>query len=144
MLVIAAFGRTGTSILFKCLEKSGFYGGPEDKLFGHYYKTQHREFGNINREIRMWAKTQNTTVPLRKWQVPEQIYPILCKLGSEMEDQGINMLKDPQSAPVMQLWIDIVPQFKNPKFIRIERDPLEVAKSCVRLWVTEGWNRRNV
>jgi len=142
MFIVAGYARTGTSILFKCLEKSGLFGGTKEQLYGHHYKSQHKEFNDINKQILLWAMQKDMTVPVRKWQIPEQIHPILNELGREMEKQGINIVKDPQAGPVMQLWIDIVPYFQKPKFIRIEREPLEVGKSCIRLWMDQGWIKK--
>jgi len=134
MLIVAGYPRTGTSILFKCLEKSGFNGGTEDDLKGHYYKSQHIDFGDYSHQLTIFASRMGIPFPLRARDLPTPMVLQMQKIGTEMEDQGINLIKDPNGALATQAWIDAVPTFKNPEFIMIERDGLETAKSCIRLW----------
>jgi hypothetical protein len=136
MLIIAGYARTGTSILFKCLEKSGFYGGSGDEINGHYYKTQHVDFGQFSHKIANYGAANRLYFPIRARMLPPSYISTMLNIGDRIQASNINLIKNPLGALSTQPWLDIVPAFREPRFIRIKRDPLETAKSCVRAWRT--------
>jgi len=149
MIIVAGWARTGTSIMFRCLQESGFYGGEQKHLTGLPYKTEHNMFRVCNFLIMYYSGFQSISVKKYKQQqlvddffvdTPKEKkilpYPVRQKMQQflqRIESDGVNILKDPQSAFAMKEWLKFDEMFANAKYIWCRRNPLEAAKSFVRL-----------
>ena len=151
MIVVAGWARTGTSIMFRCLQESGFYGGEPEQLTGTPYKTEHSQW----RVCKFFMMYYLGFKPIMTKDIAEQNMRVVDDffvdtpeiprtLPSHVEEKmqqflqrakldGINILKDPQSAFAMQEWLRFDEMFATAKYIWCRRDPLEAAKSMVRL-----------
>lgn len=126
--------RTGTSIIVKCLEKSGLNIGKN--LFGHKYKSQDVIFRKHNRNIKQLLYEQLAR------EKPDLKKPI--EIGKPIQDEvnkvwryvllwHIEVLKDPLFYEIFGVYWHVSKHFREQKFIWTHRDPLETAKSAVRL-----------
>ena len=119
MIFISGFARTGTSILFRCLQKSGFNGG--DNLFGHKYETQDKRLYWLRYSI------ENKMVN------PNNYRRVINDFFNYCSVQDIDILKDPHIWTIFNALYAYSEEFRHAKFIWTQRNPLEIAKSQVRL-----------
>jgi len=113
LIFIVGHARTGTSVLFKCLENSGFY--PGVNLFGHKYKTQDLTLNWYRRQI--YDKE-----------------PVDFNDFWEYADKNrIEVLKDPELWMVFGALFHTNERFANSRFIWTIRPSKDVAMSAVRL-----------
>jgi hypothetical protein len=124
--------RTGTSILFKCLEKSGYRVGT--RLFGHKYKSQDFVFRDINREIyRLIVDLLNDRTSSAPLVINEPIIKKMREFWRYALLNRIDIFKDPLLYQIFGAYWNADESFRSQKFIWTHRDPLETAKSTVRL-----------
>ena len=149
MIIVAGWARTGTSIMFRCLQESGFYGGEQRHLTGLPYKTEHNMYRVCNFLIMYYLGFQSISAKQYKKQtlvddlfvdkpeeeksLPHGVRRKMQQFLQLIESDGVNILKDPQSAFAMKEWLKFDEKFAHAKYIWCRRDPLEAAKSFVRL-----------
>ena len=119
MIFISGFARTGTSILFKCLQNSGFNGG--DNLFGHKYKTQDKRLNSTRTNI------DDGNLSLEEHDNYINEFFNYCAINK------IEILKDPHLWTVFKAFYEHSQEFRESKFIWTMREPLEIVESQVRL-----------
>ena len=151
LIIVAGHSRTGTSVMFRCLNASKFnvyepalIGGPpptEDTLFKRYSYHIADDIGVEklgNGKYEYFAKglfypdvligfLEKRNGVCGKTQNKMQIF--LNYLGTH----NIELLKNPQLAWSLDEWVKFDPIFANAKYIWMHREPLEVAKSSIRL-----------
>jgi hypothetical protein len=134
IVFVVGMARTGTSIIVKCLEKSGYNIGK--KVYGHKYKSQDGVFGYANRKLHVLLKEH------MKDQVfdPKKIIRITEPMANEIKQvfnyaltYRVEVLKDPWFHEFFGMYDAVYPQLYEHKFIWTHRDPLESTKSKVRL-----------
>ena len=133
MIVIACHPRTGSSILVKCLEKSGYHlGGP---LNGHYYASEYGPVLMVNRLIfnKFQINWDDGKVLYQKVEEEDPyLFELIKKCANKIERDGVEVIKDTQFGVVADIWAQVSPLFANALYIYLERDELETAKSEVR------------
>ena len=138
VIFVVGTPRTGTSILVKCLEKSGYNIGK--KLFGHKYKSQDVVFRGYNRRvkellIKQLLKTKNLKQPI----APDgEIQATIADFWKYAALWNIEVLKDPLFYEIFGVWWNVSSVFRDQKFIWTHRNPMDVAKSAVRLKYLRG------
>lgn len=155
MIVIVGFARSGTSIMFKTLEAAGLRVG---ECHGFLYRTENTHWARFNRllgwklngEYLLGKKictkevykiggrrakliildilTNVPNVPL-----PKELHQIIEKGEDFFSFHQIEVLKDPNMCPLLKYWVEHSDYFKNAKYIWMTRDPLQAAKSLVRM-----------
>jgi len=149
MIIVAGWARTGTSIMVKCLEKSGYNLGPEKHLTGAQYKTENNQFRVCNFLIMYYSGFKSISkqqyneqiytddffvgIPENGKKIPFGVKQQMRRFVNYAKSNNIEVLKDPQSAFAMQEWMEFDQIFQNAKFIWMKRDPIEAAKSFIRL-----------
>jgi len=149
MIIVAGWARTGTSVMVKCLEKSGFNLGPEKHLTGAQYKTENNQFRVCNFLIMYYMGFQSISkqrhegqvftddffidTPNNNRQLPFGVKQQMRRFVNYLKENKVEVLKDPQSAFAMKEWLKIDQIFRNAKFIWMKRNPMEAAKSFIRL-----------
>ncbi len=124
MICIVGYPRTGTSILFKSLERAGFNGG--DNLFGHKYKSQDRYLQNINRSIEIdWTRFKRVTRSSKECM--KSFFSDYCT------EHSIDVVKDPMWWRVFNFWMTLCPDMGEQKFIWTKRDAEEAVESQMRV-----------
>jgi len=162
MIIVAGWARTGTSIMFRCLQESGFYGGEQNQLAGFPQKTELIDFRICNFHIMYYMgfkplvtkdlKDQKIRVvddlfaemPTSDRTLPYGVKERMGALLNSIEKDGINLLKDPQSAFAISEWLKFDEMFANAKYIWCKRDPMETAKSFIRLKIPRFPDYRGV
>jgi len=124
MIIIIGYPRTGTSILFKSLENAGFNGGPD--LGGHKYKSEDQYFKKIIHSI-MDGISETGGISERLKKHIENYFGVYCK------QNNIDIVKNPWFWKVLPIWGSVCPELKEAKFIWTRRNPLETAKSYMRV-----------
>jgi hypothetical protein len=124
MICIVGYPRTGTSILFKSLERAGFNGG--DNLFGHKYKSQDRYLQNINRSIEVdWARFKRVLRSSKEC--------VKTFFSGYCIEHSIDIVKDPMWWRVFNFWMTLCPDMRDHKFIWTKRDAEEAVESQKRV-----------
>jgi hypothetical protein len=125
--------RTGTSIVLKCLEKSGYNTGKN--LFGHKYKSQDKFFRETNRGVvRLLYKQLRETSSLEKpIRIGKPIVDEINKFWKYAILYQIEAIKDPLFYEIFGVYWNCSELFRKQKIIWMHRDPVETAKSAVRL-----------
>ena len=126
--------RTGTSVLVKCLEKSGYNIGKQ--MLGHKYLSQNTVFRRANRKIKRLLYEQlvgSGHDPKKPVEIGEPIAEEIKKFWRYATLYKIEVLKDPLFYEIFGVYWMVNPLFREQKFIWTHRDPLEAAKSAVRL-----------
>jgi hypothetical protein len=162
MIIVAGWARTGTSIVFRCLQESGLYGGEQSQLAGFPQKTELIDYRICNFHIMYYMgfkplitkdlKDQKIRVvddffsetPASKRTLPYGVKERMSALLYTIKRDGIQILKDPQLAFAIKEWLKFDEMFANAKYIWCRRDPLETAKSCIRLKIPRFPNYRGV
>ncbi len=129
MIIVAGWGRTGTSIMFRCLQESDFYGGKPEELGGHEAKTEHLAFRSLNYRFAI-----RNPAPI----IHQSLFL------EYLERRGVNLLKDPQLAVCIRTWLEKSHIFREAKYIWCRRDQLEAAKSMVRLKIPRFPDMRGI
>ena len=151
MIIVAGWARTGTTIMFQCLQESGFYGGEQKQLTGTPHKSEHSQWRVCNFFLMYYLGFQPimtkdfteqklrvvddffTGLPDMHRKLPPHVWDKMRVCVNGIKKDRINILKDPQSAFAITEWIRFDEMFTNAKYIWCRRDPLEAAKSMVRL-----------
>ena len=110
MIIVAGCPRSGTSIMFRCLQASGFDGG--EKLAGRENRTECTEFAAIITNV---VETRS----------PKMVRKIT-------KYQGQEILKSPYASLAIKYLYHRNKLFQKAKYIWMQRDLDEVAKSLVR------------
>jgi len=134
IVFVVGLSRTGTSILVKCLENSGYNIGK--RAFGHKYKSQDGVFGYANNEIFSSLKDQlkGRVVDINKpIEVTEDIAKLVRSVFQYAQLYKVDVLKNPWFHNLIGIYAAVNAEFFDHKFIWTHRDPLERAKSEVRL-----------
>ena len=129
-MIIIVGARSGTSVLFRCLEKSGFNGD-----FSWYRRrdndSEHRQFRVIN-------------IRLRKAGNSSGVIPEAKSLWADIISRGVEIVKEPLFAWVWPTWLDIVPDFRYYKYIWIRRGIEDRACSLLRYQTIQGFKDRSL
>jgi len=112
LIFIVGHARTGTSVLFKCMENSFCVG---DNLFGHKYETQ------------------DLTLNWYRRQVYDKVAVDFNDFWEYADRAGIELLKDPELWMVFGALFHTNERFANSRFIWTIRPSKDVAMSAVRL-----------
>lgn len=148
MIVVAGFSRTGTSVIFECLKRSGFYPGEEKDLFGHKYLSQYLPFQELNRALiniivtnRRYlshADILNAVVAHKKEKIEKTLEQAVKNVLNKIVDEKIEIIKDPYLGLIVNVWYTCSPLFREAKYIWLKRDAMEIAKSLVRMQKFHG------
>jgi len=137
IVFVVGMPRTGTSILVKCLEKSGYNIG--EKVYGHKYKSQDGAFRFSNRKImRLLCEQLKHHNPKKPVSISEDMADEVKKVFRYVMLYRIDVLKDPLFYELLGIYAAVNPGLFEHKFIWTHRDPLETAKSAVRLKYMSG------
>ncbi len=143
-ICVLGMHRSGTSAIARALNLLGAYIGPSEKLLPPQEDNpegfwEHETIVDFHLRIlrtlnRSWYSV--TPLPDRWWQRPE-IEPYRQELADlirrEFGGQRLWMWKDPRTALVLPLWIEVLQQLEiEPYYVICLRHPLDVAASLHR------------
>ena len=133
MIVIACHPRTGSSVLVKCLEKSGYNLG--QPLNGHCYKSEYVPMLMLNRLIFQKFPLDWNKGKILYDEVAEKdpyVLDLIRRLAQKLHTDKVDVVKDTQFAVVADIYHRTSKMFRGAKYIYLERNLRETAKSEVR------------
>jgi len=136
-LIITGMHRSGTSLLSRFFEKSGFYIGkelypahPKANPYGHFEDKEFLEF-----QMNILRETKTTNDPYCMWpsknvQVPREYYAKgIALIDSRRKLNKPWAWKDPRTCLFLDFWADLIPE---AKFFLVFRAPISVVDSQAR------------
>jgi hypothetical protein len=129
-MIIILGARSGTSALFRCLEKTGFNADlPSYRRRNN--DSEHRQFRSIN-------------LRLRKSDHAPSVIQEARQLWLDILDRGVEIIKEPHFSWVWHTWLDVIPDFRNYKYIWMRRDLRERAYSLLKYQTFEDFPNRSL
>ena len=129
-MIIILGARSGTSVLFRCLEKSGF-NGDSSGYRRRNNDSEHRQFRFMN-------------IRLRKAANPADVILEAKKLWSDILDRQVEIVKEPLFAWVWPTWFKVIPEFRLYKYIWLRRDMRDRAYSLLKYQTIQGYRDRSL
>jgi hypothetical protein len=129
-MIIVLGARSGTSVLFRCLEKTDF-NGDSSCYRRRNNDSEHRQFRAINLRLRKAGHQSSVTAEAKK-------------LWMDMLDRGVEIIKEPHFSWVWPTWLKEVPDFKNYKYIWMQRDLRNRAHSLLKYQTIQGYKNRSL
>ena len=129
-MIIILGARSGTSVLFRCLGKTGFYAdSPSYRRRDN--DSEHRQFRVIN-------------IRLRKYENLSRVIPEAKELWSDILNRGVEIIKEPLFAWVWPTWWEVIPDFSSYKYIWMKRGNRDRAYSLLKYQTIEGKKDRSI
>ncbi len=129
-MIIILGARSGTSVLFRCLEKTGFNG---DSFWYRRRRndSEHRQFRVINIRLRKVGHLSSVTGEAKE-------------LWIDILNRGVEMIKEPHFASVWRMWFNAIPDFRNYKYIWMKRGLRDRAYSLLKYQTIQGHKDRSI
>jgi hypothetical protein len=129
-MIIVLGARSGTSVLFRCLEKTGFNGDSS------WYRrrrndSEHRQFRAIN-------------IRLRKVGHLSSVISEAKELWLDLLNRGVEIIKEPHFAWVWRTWFNVIPDFRNYKYIWMKRGLRDRAYSLFKYQTIQSYKDRSI
>ena len=151
LIILPGISRTGTSVLFQCLNSMRVFLPRMPILLLGTPPTEHHLFRVANWMVSKYLGVESLNPGSNPDKGMSDILigeltnkPLDKNIKQEMDDfigmlkwQRPRILKEPMCMYALQTWIDNYKCFKNAKYIWTRRDPLSQAKSMVRLKVPQ-------
>ena len=130
-MIIILGARSGTSILFRCLERTDFNGDlPCYRRRNN--DSEHRQFRAINLRLRK----ANCHLP--------RVTTEARGLWVDMLDRGVEIVKEPHFTWVWPTWLKEIPDFRNYKYIWMQRNMRDRAHSLLKYQTIQGYKDRSL
>jgi LPS sulfotransferase NodH len=129
-MIVILGARSGTSVLFRCLEKTGF-NGDLSSYRRRDNDSEHRQFRLIN-------------IRLRKDGNPYSLTAEAKALWMDMLNRGVEILKEPHFVWVWPTWFQIIPEFRNYRYIWMRRGLRDRAYSLLKYQTIQGYEDRSM
>jgi hypothetical protein len=129
-VIIILGARSGTSVLFRCLEKTDFNGDLS------WYRrrnndSEHRQFRVINIRLRKVGHLSSVTTEAKA-------------LWLDILNRGVEIIKEPHFVWVWPTWWKLIPDFRNYKYIWMQRDIRDRAYSLFKYQTIQGYENRSM
>lgn len=129
-MIIILGARSGTSVLFRCLEKTGFY-ADSSCYRRRSNDSEHRQFRAIN-------------LRLRKYEHLPGVIPEAKALWSDILSRGVEIIKEPHFSWVWPTWLKLIPDFRNYRYIWMRRGIRDRAYSLLKYQTLQGYKARSL
>lgn len=129
-VIIILGARSGTSVLFRCLEKTDF-NGDSSCYRRRSNDSEHRQFRAINLRLRKAGHLPGVAAEAKE-------------LWIDMLDRGIEIIKEPHFSWVWPTWLKELPDFRNYKYIWMQRDIRDRAHSLLKYQTIQGYKERSM
>ncbi|MDY6950579.1 MAG: hypothetical protein SWE60_03635 [Thermodesulfobacteriota bacterium] len=129
-MIIVLGARSGTSVLFRCLERTGLHGDSSCYRVKNN-DSEHRQFRVIN-------------IRLRRSSHPASLIPVAKGLWSDMLNRGVQIIKEPHFVWVWSMWFEAVPDFRTYQYIHMKRAIGDQAHSLLKHQTLQGYKNRSI
>lgn len=159
LVILPGIHRSCTSVLFQCIYSTeGFQEKHPLKLIG-FPNTEHRLWRVANHLLSKHLGAECFLPDSNREKYMADFFrgefdvntPLTKEIKEEMDDfiglitwQDLKVIKEPNCQIPLQTWINNYECFRNAKYIWTRRDPLEAAKSLVRLKVPNRIDARGI
>jgi hypothetical protein len=129
-MIIILGARSGTSVLFRSLERTGFHADSS------WYRrrsndSEHRQFRAVN-------------IRLRKAEDQPGVIVEAKELWSDILDRGVELIKEPHFSWVWHTWLKALPEFVNYQYIWMRRSLEDRAYSLYKYQTIRGYKDRSM
>jgi hypothetical protein len=129
-VIIILGARSGTSVLFRCLEKTDFNG--DAPWYRHRNNdSEHRQFRIINIRLRKAGHLSGVTAQAKD-------------LWLDILYRGVEIIKEPHFIWVWPTWLKLIPDFRNYKYIWMKRGIRDRAYSLLKYQTIQGYKDRSM
>lgn len=129
-MIVILGARSGTSVLFRCLEKTGF-NGDSSSYRRRDNDSEHRQFRLINMRLRKDGNPYGLAVEAKA-------------LWVDMVSRGVEIVKEPLFVWVWPTWFQIMPEFRHYRYIWIKRGLRDRACSLLKYQTIQGYRNRSM
>jgi hypothetical protein len=129
-MIIILGARSGTSILFRCLERTDFHGD-----LSCYRRrnndSEHRQFRAVNLRLRKAEHQSSATTEAKE-------------LWMDLLNRGVEIIKEPHFSWVWPTWLKEIPDFRNYKYLWMQRGLRDRAHSLLKYQTIQGYKNRSL
>jgi hypothetical protein len=129
-MIVILGARSGTSVLFRCLEKTDFH-GDSSCYRRRNNDSEHRQFRAINLRLRKAGHLSSVTTEAKG-------------LWMDLLDRGVEIIKEPHFTWVWPTWLKEIPDFRDYKYIWMQRDIRNRAHSLLKYQTIQGYKDRSL
>lgn len=129
-VIIVLGARSGTSVLFRCLERTDFHGDAS------WYRrrnndSEHRQFRAINLRLRKAGHLSSVIAEAKE-------------LWLDLLSRRVEIIKEPHFTWVWPMWLKEIPDFANYKYIWMQRDIRDRAHSLLKYQTIQRYKNRSL
>jgi LPS sulfotransferase NodH len=129
-MIIILGARSGTSVLFRCLEETGFNGDSS------WYRRRRND--SEHRQFRV------TNILLRKVGHLSSVIAEAKEPWLDILNRGVEIIKEPHFAWVWRTWFNVIPDFRNYKYIWMKRRLRDRAYSLLKYQTIQSYKDRSI
>lgn len=129
-MIVILGARSGTSVLFRCLERTDF-NGDSSCYRRRDNDSEHRQFRAINLRLRKAGHLSSVTEEAKE-------------LWMDMLDRGVEIIKEPHFTWVWRTWLKEIPDFSNYKYIWMQRSIRDRVHSLLKYQTVQGYKDRSL